>query len=79
MLIQVLCKNVVDLTCRAINTHHGMSQIHLPRVKHLLRDKCKGNLQILSQPNPIQMLCMFIFMSTDTFYVLLAVKCIFGW
>ena len=38
MLIQVLCKYLLDLTCRDLSTYFAMSKIHLPTEKRRYRD-----------------------------------------
>ena len=45
MLIQALCKNALDLFCRALSINFEKSQIHLPKVKHLLPSRyCDSSL-----------------------------------
>ena len=45
LLIQGLCKNVMDLTFSALSTYFGRSQIHFPRVKHLFSTRYRDSNQ----------------------------------
>ena len=45
LLIQGLCKNVLDLTFSALSTYFGRSQIHFPRVKHLFSSRYRDSNQ----------------------------------
>ena len=43
MLIQVLCKNVLDLACNATSTCLERSGIHPPTVKHLSSNRYRDS------------------------------------
>ena len=40
MLIQMLCKNELDLTCSSLRTHLERFQIYLLTLKHLFSSRC---------------------------------------
>ena len=74
MLIQVLCKNELDVTYSALSTYFRRSQTHPLTVKHLLLVKRHSNL---TRQHFTNLQYMVLVLRTDTFHVQLAVKCIF--